>query len=156
MTNCVLAYPVKTGWQAAAGEYQGPCGIEEIIYNKDFVEWDGAAMRHFIPVNYYKQFMKVDDETYAETYGKYDCFVFLENDIDVAPSYSIMIDHTMTVEGEWICFMWKDGKIVGFPTAQHAQTFFYWLTSKPVQQAIYDKQQTTGTKIIRGTATRLI
>lgn len=156
MNNCILAMPHGTGVYAEAGPYKGDLSIDNVINDNEFVEWEGRAARHFVPVDYYKQFMPEDGTAlFEETYDEFSHFVFLENNDSTKKIMSVMLNEETYIIGQWVCFLWKE-ELRGFPEDRHAQSFFYWLTSDKVQGLIYDKHKTEGTEVRFCPATRLI
>ena len=138
MNNCLLVTPSKDKLMAQAGDYPDDFDIESIITNEDFVLWEGSAARHFVPVDFYRQFLTSKDNRFDKTYGSFDYFVFLENN-NVEHFETILIDDNNYMIGEWFCALWKHGKLIGFNELIDAEAFYYWLTSRQIQKQIYEK-----------------
>jgi hypothetical protein len=136
MTSFIYGLGTKEGILAMYGPYSGDHTIEAMVADEEMHEWGGRACRHFVPIEYYREFMN-DHSLYDDLYGDYEAFVFIENN-DQKEGWPLYIDEHTIIYGEWILGLWKDG-LKTFPDDDNARVFFRWLTSRPIQELIHAK-----------------
>ena len=85
---------------ADVGKFDGECDPEAMIRNPDFVDWDGKVARHFVPCDYYEQFMTDGGELFQKAFGEFTHFAWFEyQDCEWTDFW---IDHNNVLVGEWL------------------------------------------------------
>lgn len=154
---CLLAVPVDGTVYADIGEYQGECNPEEMIYDSNLVDWEGMVTRHFVPVDYYRQFQPKGDKgpkMYEKAFGAFSHFAFFEYQ-GGEETFDIWVDKDNCLTGEWLLLMFHEGKFHWFNSEMDAQTIFIWLTSPDIQGLIYEQHRLEGTKFPRSVASKI-
>ena len=161
MSLCVLAQPIDGVICASVGEFDGACDPEAMIRNKDFVEWDGKVARHFVPCDYYEQFMNEGVDLYRDAFQGITHFAWFE--YQDCEWKDFWIDHNNKLVGRWLLLLYSsptepdnDGEFQWFNNEEDAQMFFFWLSSKETQELIHDANTTQGSNWPQSIASKIL
>ncbi len=156
MNLCILAEPCEDVVFANIGEYNGVCDPEVMIYNEDFVEWNGKVARHFVPIDYYLQFMDGGEELYLQAFGEFDHFAFFEyQDCEWSEFW---IDKDNLLVGQWLLLLFKEEEQTyhWFNSEEEAEFLFYFLASPLTQGRIYEQNQSEGSEFPRAVTSEIL
>lgn len=157
MSLCILAQPCEGTIFADIGDYKGECDPEVMIHNPDFVDWDGEVARHFVPVDYYEQFMDGGEELFHDSFREFTHFAFFEYQ-DCEEQSEFWIDKDNVLMGQWLLLLFHEGQQAyhWFNSEQDAQVLFVWLSSPSIQGLIYEQNQSEGSKFPRSVASKIL